>query len=262
MQSLKHPDYQMNQLQLARWCDSSNAIIQFVAERGIIDSIELNNFNWVFNNDTVYFTANYGKSIFTIYNGQSIVNKSYLVDKNQSWENELYFNQFLSPKCSKSADGLAIISYPPIVDSITIDTVTIAIQDSLKNLTAGLHQLIFIDNLGCRLNKTIEIPISTNACFEYSTAFSPNGDGINDVWRPVVPEGANVILDIYTYRKLNMEPDMVKHVFSGTNYWDGIDNLTGNIVKKGYYIVKGEIQYPAYMNTPNEIFRKVIKLVK
>jgi len=262
MKSLNPPDYQINQLRLARWCDSSNAVIRFVAERGIIDSIELNKYILVSNNDTAYLAVNFGKSIFTIYNGQSVVNKSYMVDKNQSWENELYFDQLQSPKCSKSADGLAILSYPSIVDSIIIDTVTLAIQDSLKNLTAGVHQLIFIDNVGCRLNKTIEIPISTNACFEYSSAFSPNGDGINDVWRPIVPEGANVNLDIYTYRKLTMESDLVKHVFSGTSYWDGTDNLTGNTVKKGYYIIKGEIQYPAYMNMPNEIFRKVIKLVK
>jgi len=160
MQSLQNPDYQINQLQLARWCDSSNAIIQFVAERGMIDSIELNNTISVFNNDTVSLAVSFGKSVFTIYNGQSVVNKNYMVDKNQSWENELYFNQLLSPKCSKSADGLAIISYPPIVDSIMIDTVIIAIQDSIKNLTTGVHQLVFIDNKGCRLSKTIEIPIS------------------------------------------------------------------------------------------------------
>ena len=262
MKSLNPPDYQINQLQLARWCDSSNAVIRLVAERGIIDSIELNNNILVFNNDTAYLTLYYGKSIFDVYNGQSIVNEIYMVDKNQGWENELYFNQLQSPKCSKSADGLAIISYPPIVDSILVDTVSFLKQDSLQNLTAGVHQLTFIDNTGCRLDKTIEIPTPTNACFEFSTAFSPNGDGINDVWKPIVPDGASVNLDIYTYRKLNMEPDLVKHVFSGTSFWDGTDKLTGNIAKKGYYIVKGEIQYPAYMNTPNEIFRKVIKLVK
>jgi len=61
-------------------------------------------------------------------------------------------------------------------------------------------------------------------------SFSPNGDGVNDTWRPVFSQiqDENFLLNIYDADN--------KKLFSTTdlnNYWDGKYN--GNLMPAGYY---------------------------
>ena len=47
------------------------------------------------------------------------------------------------------------------------------------------YTLTFTDERGCELIKTITFTIKRNEGFYAPTAFSPNGDNINDVWQPI-----------------------------------------------------------------------------
>ena len=47
------------------------------------------------------------------------------------------------------------------------------------------YTLTFTDEHGCELIKTITFTIKRNEGFYAPTAFSPNGDNINDVWQPI-----------------------------------------------------------------------------
>jgi hypothetical protein len=53
----------------------------------------------------------------------------------------------------------------------------------LKNDTKFIVQVA--DNLGCKATDTILVKVYQESTFYVPTAFSPNGDGLNDVFRPI-----------------------------------------------------------------------------
>ncbi|QHL87503.1 T9SS type B sorting domain-containing protein [Nibribacter ruber] len=56
-------------------------------------------------------------------------------------------------------------------------------ESEFQNLTAGNHTLVVKDKNGCTLKVTFTMPtIEDGKGIEIPTGFTPNGDGINDVW--------------------------------------------------------------------------------
>ncbi|MCK4630150.1 MAG: gliding motility-associated C-terminal domain-containing protein, partial [Bacteroidales bacterium] len=58
------------------------------------------------------------------------------------------------------------------------------INDSyIEELTADIYTVIITDDNNCELRDTFEVKHENTQCLEIPTAFSPNGDGINDYWQ-------------------------------------------------------------------------------
>lgn len=53
-----------------------------------------------------------------------------------------------------------------------------------RMLAAGEYSLHFIDTLGCERDTILEVPESDCEVY-FSNVFSPNGDGVNDIFKPV-----------------------------------------------------------------------------
>jgi len=89
-----------------------------------------------------------------------------------------------------------------------------------KNLAVGVYPVTIFDLTGCALDTVINVGFEENPCLDIPNAFTPNGDGTNDVWR---------------IRDLNIYPDAVLFIFNqwgtklyemrpGQAWWDGTYN--------------------------------------
>jgi gliding motility-associated-like protein len=105
------------------------------------------------------------------------------------------------------------------------------------NATEG-NSYIYIDNVSIT---------DASASFESPNIFSPNGDGINDVWYPQFPE------DDYEIKVFNRWGTLIVNAGKGFK-WDG-RNSAGNECSDGtyYYIISGK---------ENETVKGFIQLVR
>lgn len=53
----------------------------------------------------------------------------------------------------------------------------------IDSLPAGRYEVQVSDSLGCLAVAVVQVPGSSKPCFEIPSAFTPNGDGTNDVWQ-------------------------------------------------------------------------------
>jgi hypothetical protein len=254
-------DYKFIQTRNARWCDSADAEIQITSANLLIDSI-YNISMYKINNDTALITTLAGDQIFSIYSGGLKTDIAKKIEREDSWQSEVYVSEINQATCLQSNDAWATLIFPINVVSIMADTLAIPLHDSIKNLSSGNHFIELSDARGCAIAKEISIPKASEACLNFTDAFSPNGDGINDIWTPLVPEGTSVSLKVYSYRNLNMSPINSQLIFEGINSWDGTNKSTGDLAPRAYYYISGTVNYPAYMNMPVSEFKQIIKLEK
>jgi len=100
----------------------------------------------------------------------------------------------------------------------------------IKNLSPGINQFLFSNNLGCVVD-TINVNILQDKCdpVVFPNTFTPNGDGVNDIFRPnqdANPDSYRVII----YNRWGMQVFQSESV---TNGWDGKYN--GKPVPFGVY---------------------------
>lgn len=81
--------------------------------------------------------------------------------------------------------------------------------------------------------KSIEVTISESK-LEFPNAFSPNGDGINDIYRAKQPDGYKSIVEFHAYI-FNRWGQKLYEWTDVTQGWDG--KYKGNPVKEGVYYV-------------------------
>lgn len=96
---------------------------------------------------------------------------------------------------------------------------------------------------GCSDEATTWVPIVDNFAFFVPSAFSPNGDGKNEVFLPKVND-----VDFYQLDIFNRQGQLVFHTNSTEIGWDG--NLGGSPAPPGVYVWR--IKYSRVFN-PNEI---------
>ncbi len=77
---------------------------------------------------------------------------------------------------------------------------------------------------------------SVNGQWFLASAFTPNGDGVNDVWRMYGTDNTHIHPPFTNY-SLTVKNTSGTTLFTTTNFYSGWDgkNLSGNIVQ-GYYI--------------------------
>lgn len=119
-------------------------------------------------------------------------------------------------------------------------------QDASKSPTytvnqAGNYSLTVIDNYGCSSSTSIRVDFKqcTNCPIELPNAFTPNGDGRNDVFKVLTP--CSLIDNFYLgiYNRWGQKIFETKEVTVG---WDGM--LKGQLLALGTYLYS--LQYKKY----------------
>jgi gliding motility-associated-like protein len=105
------------------------------------------------------------------------------------------------------------------------NTATLRIQEQFINLFAGVYTLTVRDALGCVRSAEIEIPVDTDIFIP--NMFTPNGDGVNDVFFiRNLPEGSKLVI---TNRWGNQVFQSASYPVSATDtgLWDGGNESDG-----------------------------------
>ncbi|MEO6549631.1 MAG: T9SS type B sorting domain-containing protein [Ferruginibacter sp.] len=111
-----------------------------------------------------------------------------------------------------------------------------AIANPLAKLTQDTKFTVRVtDFAGCAATDTIIITVYPNIRYNLPTAFSPNGDGLNDVFRPL-PIG---IISTEWFRIYNRYGNLMHEAVNSLQGWDGY--LNGKIQEIGNYVwaIKG-----------------------
>jgi len=107
----------------------------------------------------------------------------------------------------------------------------------MKNLLIIISVIILLISFGCKKSESIQ----ENVMF-YPNSFTPNGDGLNDVWGPrgVGINGNKYLMRIFNKKdKLLFETNKFYYNFH-ENGWDGEVNGEPCPVDYYYYVVKYE----------------------
>jgi gliding motility-associated-like protein len=151
----------------------------------------------------------------------------------------------VQPDCEYSQDGEILVLgqggtppyayyWPEIEENET---------DYVYGLNPGKYLVEVVDNNNCTTRKIITLESRLPACLDIPTAFSPNGDGLNDRWIIVNPSDPNIpvsvdypdmVIEIYDrsgQKRWISEPGYTQNPETG---WDGTDR-NGNILPTDSY---------------------------
>ena len=86
------------------------------------------------------------------------------------------------PSCTQLEDGKIFVSASGGTGEYSYLWSTDAVEDSIVNLQAGFYYLTVTDEHGCETVKAYKLNKPEEDCLTIWTSFSPDGDGVNDVW--------------------------------------------------------------------------------
>ncbi|MCH7658735.1 MAG: gliding motility-associated C-terminal domain-containing protein [Bacteroidetes bacterium] len=109
-----------------------------------------------------------------------------------------------------------------------------ATSSYINGLTADIYSVIITDDNNCELKDTFEVKHEQAQCLEIPTAFSPNGDGINDNWQIG-------LIDLYPKAVIEIFNRWGKLIFKSENGydqpWDGTYKGRSLPVDSYYYFI-------------------------
>lgn len=157
----------------------------------------------------------------------------------------LFFNLTTGPtSCPTSSDGTASVTgitgcTPPY--EVTWSNGVSGLKN--ERLTSGFHTVTVTSADGCE--RTLEFETAAdpegNCLLRFFNAFSPNGDGKNDVW-----EIENITLSEFRSNRVEIFNRWGQTVWKGSNYnnrdvvWAG-ETLNGNALPDGTYFFIAEV---------------------
>lgn len=87
---------------------------------------------------------------------------------------------------------------------------------------------------GCVAYDSVRLVVVTHALIPMPNAFSPNGDGVNDLYGPVIPPALQGIYTIVQMRVYNRWGQLV---YNGNGYWDGTFGGTAQPADTYFYYI-------------------------
>ena len=159
--------------------------------------------------------------------------------------------EFLPPSCFNSADGkieiIRLEGAPPFIVEGNNERIEGLF---IENLSEGIYDLRIIDDDGCLYEESFDLIARSNDFTEcvsvfIPNSFSPNGDGINDVFSVYFEENGGVesIISFQVYNRwgaLMFERSNFMPV-NGDIGWQG--NFNGEPLNPGVYVYKINIAF-------------------
>jgi gliding motility-associated-like protein len=124
----------------------------------------------------------------------------------------------------------------------------------VEDLTFGIQMATVADSLGCRANDSFEVSYTPCCQIEVPNAFSPNGDGTNDVFR-LVQYGE---IDLQSFEVYNRWGNQIFSTKSPTDAWDGKYLGTSCEVGTYFYIIR----YHCHLQSESKLIKGDILLIK
>ena len=148
----------------------------------------------------------------------------------------IYFNEVITPvSCRDQKDGKIEVFPTGGYGEFEYDWEIGSTDDYIDNLLGGFYTLTVSDLVGCQKDTTFEMPVLDVECLEVPTAFTPNGDAMNDDWQ---------IKNIYLYPEASVQVfnkwgKLVFEIQNGyTTPWDGTKNGHDLPADTYFYIIK------------------------
>ena len=136
--------------------------------------------------------------------------------------------------CASNSDGEIYLNISGGIPPYSVIWNNGLTDSELTNLTSGVYVLLLSDNNSCKLSDSVEVFASAD-CFIIPSVFTPNNDGVNDVWEIKNDETlGNYQLQIIDENGLLLLGNTESMVWDGT--------FKGELVKPNtyYYIISKE----------------------
>ena len=127
----------------------------------------------------------------------------------------------------------------------------------VKPIESGRYKLTVINNSGCIASDQILVQVQNEKRIFFPSAFSPNGDGNNDI---VKPFGGSEVAEISMFRIYNRWGELMyeKKEMRSIDGWDGV-TMTGRKAPAGVYLYYAEV---AFKNGTSEMMTGDISLIR
>ncbi|MCK5029337.1 MAG: gliding motility-associated C-terminal domain-containing protein, partial [Bacteroidales bacterium] len=139
------------------------------------------------------------------------------------------------PTCSDIRDGYIELNLSGGIEPYYIYWDNGSTEENLYEIRSGIFELLINDENMCEFDTTFVIRSAHDYCFEIPTAFSPNGDYVNDKWEIELN-------DLYPYAEIEIFDRRGKRVFYSrgyeeSQYWDGTYNGKELPMDNYFYII-------------------------
>ncbi len=152
--------------------------------------------------------------------------------------------------CKDQSDGFVDITVSGGIPPYTYSWSTGSTEEDAENLPGGEYSVTVRDAHNCPMNESYSISVPDIICIWIPSAFTPNGDGINDSWEIrnnfLYPE-----LQVWVF---NAEGVEVFHSLKYEQPWDGTRN--------GYNLPAGTYYYVVDPLNGDEPFKGTVTLVR
>lgn len=101
--------------------------------------------------------------------------------------------------------------------------------------------VLMVDDGGCTASDELDIHVKAREEIYWPGAFSPNGDGINDLWLPIALSPLAQLLEAGIYDRWgNLVYQRTNSILSDASAWDG--TMNGDPCQNGVYVYRFRIQ--------------------
>ena len=125
----------------------------------------------------------------------------------------------------------------------------------ITNLSPNLYNVKIIDNNKCEHYDSVEINYNPKICLDPKKVFSPNNDGINDIW---IIENIN----IYPNALIEIYSKNGSQVFRRRNYLNSYENSFIGLDYKGNTLPSGTYFYIISLTEKNEVFKGSLTIIR
>ena len=172
------------------------------------------------------------------------------------------FSSFIGLICKddKSAEARVYVSdgNPPFKFKWSNDDTQVFVDSSsssINNLIPGLYYVEIIDDNSCITYDTVEIKAEFNECLNPKKVFSPNNDGINDIW-----EIENI--DIYPSALVEIYSKNGYQIFRRRNYKNSINEAFNGIDLNGNILPSATYYYVISIEEINDVYKGSLTIVR
>ena len=130
-----------------------------------------------------------------------------------------------------------------------------SVSSTIYNLSSGIYFVDIIDNNGCETQDTVEIETVYSECLNPKKVFSPNNDGINDIW-----EIENI--NIYPSALVEIFSKNGKEVYRRRNYQNSLDNAFDGIDINGNKLPSATYYYVISVEEVNQVIKGTLTIVR